>query len=315
MRNRKLLVTAFGTLVGLVAAAFVVRTLLVEWDGTKEALSGASWSWMFLSLILATAAMVAVAWVWADVIAALESRHHNRGDFVARYFVGELGKYLPGGIWTVVGRAELARRIGIRRSVAYGSVALSLITLYLAAAGLATALLPFSLASSNSEGSDLRAIFGIGIVLIGGLVVLHPKTLNYVVGIAERIGKRPINVAIPPGRTMTILVLRYVPAWLGIAASSYAVARALTPEVSMPKVALATLASWIAGFIAVPVPAGGGVREAVFLALCGLPAGIGAAVALISRLLFVVVDAIGAGAGSLMLRRSTTPSPLSTEQF
>lgn len=320
MKNRKRFATAIGMVIGLVAVAFVIRALFSEWDATKDALVGVSWGWLALGVFTATAAMVVIAWVWTDVIEALTQSTDtperlpalSRVNLSARYFVGELGKYLPGGIWTVVGRSELARRGGINRAIAYSSVALSLIALYLAGAGVAAALIPFDLAQQNH---GMRTMVGLGVVILGGVVILHPKTLNLLLQNAERITKRGLNLTIPPGRATGALVLRYVPAWIAIAASSYAVARAITPEASLPKVALATIASWIAGFVAVPVPAGGGVREAVFLALCGLPAGIGAAVALISRLLFVLIDAIGAAAGSFILRRSVATSPLPTEKF
>jgi hypothetical protein len=42
------------------------------------------------------------------------------------------------------------------------------------------------------------------------------------------------------------------------------------------------------------VPAGAGVREATFVALAGLSVGLAATVAVASRLVFVVVDVLGA---------------------
>jgi hypothetical protein len=52
--------------------------------------------------------------------------------------------------------------------------------------------------------------------------------------------------------------------------------------------------SWAAGLVAAPVPAGAGVREATFVALAGLSLGVAATVAVAARLLFIVVDVLGA---------------------
>jgi hypothetical protein len=59
------------------------------------------------------------------------------------------------------------------------------------------------------------------------------------------------------------------------------------------------------GFLAVPVPAGAGVRELVFVALCGLPAAPGAAVALLARASLLLVDAALGAAGLAIAARRT----------
>ena len=53
------------------------------------------------------------------------------------FFVGQLGKYVPGGIWPVVGQAELARRGGTTRGIAYSATAMSMVATFLGAATVA----------------------------------------------------------------------------------------------------------------------------------------------------------------------------------
>ena len=88
---------------------------------------------LVLGLFAASAGMTTIAAGWTDVLDLLGA-HVGRWRVIGWYYVGELGKYLPGGVWPVLGRGELARRGGVGRSVAYASVGLSLATLYLAAA-------------------------------------------------------------------------------------------------------------------------------------------------------------------------------------
>jgi uncharacterized membrane protein YbhN (UPF0104 family) len=279
-----------GAGLGVVAFVLVVRELVSEWPEASDAIAGADPGWLVLAAVLATAAMVWMAAVWADVLAAL-GEERPRSRVVRWYFVGELGKYLPGGVWTVLGRGELARRSGVAATAAYGSVGLSLVMLYLAAALTAAGLVPFGVIG---EVDDPRLVVGLVAVLGGGVVVLHPRTLAAGLALARRLTGRSLVLALPPGPVVALLVLRYLPSWVFVGGSTWAIARALDDDASLSRVALAAVASWIAGFLAVPVPAGGGIREAVFVAAAGLPTGVGAATAIAARLLFVAVDGLGA---------------------
>lgn len=123
--------------------------------------------WLLLALGCAMAAIADVAWGWRHGLQVLGS------DVPARrvlpwFFVGEIAKYVPGGIWSVVGRAELATRGGVDRRRAYASVALSLVAAYLAAMVVAVALLPF--AAGGAAGWYWLCL----LVLPVGVIALHP---------------------------------------------------------------------------------------------------------------------------------------------
>jgi glycosyltransferase 2 family protein len=300
-RRRSVALAIVGAALGIAAGALVVRELVVEWGPARDAITGASLPWLGLAVGLATVSVLIMAITWADVLAALRAPV-ERGRVVRWYFLGELGKYLPGGVWTVLGRGELARRGGVPAAAAYSSVGLSLVALYLGAALAAVALVPFDLAVQRD---DPRVAVGVVAVIAGGVVILHPRVLTVVLAALRRLSGRALVVDLPPGRVIAVLVLRYVPAWIAVGAATWAIARALDPDASLARVMLAAVVSWIAGFLAVPVPAGGGVREAVFLAAAGLPAGVGAATAIAARLLFVAVDAGGALVATIASRSAT----------
>ena len=288
-----------GLLIGALAAAFVVRTLLREREQIGDALTGASVAWLLGGFLLAALGMTAIAITWRRALHLLGA-DLPIGQAVARYYVGEIGKYLPGGIWPILGRGELARRHGARRSAAYGSVALSLVALYLGAMFVVVAGLPALLAGDDGTGP-----VGVVLLLPLGLVCLHPTVLARVVRVAERVTHRHLDLAIPSWRSSVTLVALYVPAWLAIGGATWAVAHALDPTAGLAAVGVAAVLSWVVGFVLVPVPGGVGVREAVFVAASGsLDPGIAAATALAARLLFVTVDALGAALGTLALRRS-----------
>ena len=162
------------------------------------------------------------------------------------YFVGEIGKYVPGGIWPVVGRAELARRGGHPRSAAYASVALSLGALYLADMLLVAALLPLRFLDEGNDALWLLVLLPIGLLL------LHHRPLGWMVELAERAMKRKLTVTIPPWSASLGLVLRYLPAWLLIGTATWCMARAFDPGADWLTIAPAAMFSWVVGFLLVP---------------------------------------------------------------
>jgi hypothetical protein len=286
------LTTAVGLLLGGGATFFVIRELVSEWHEVQVRIDHASWGWLVAGFVLAALGMAVAAAGWRSVFRLLGVQVPLKRA-MGWYFVGELGKYLPGGVWPVLGRGELARRGGVPRTRAYTSVALSLAVLYLAGMFVAAALLPFAI---SGGGFSVWMLFLLA--LPAGLVLLHHTVLERLVALVRRLTKRDLVIEIPTWRNTVAVVVHYLPSWIFIGGGTWAVARALDPHASLPRVMFAAVLSWIAGFLAVPVPAGAGIREAVLLAASGLPGGIAAATAVAARLIFVSVDGLGAALGA-----------------
>jgi glycosyltransferase 2 family protein len=272
--TRQRVVRVVAGVAALAAIALCVAAVADEWPRVSDAVRTASLGWLLAGLGLAAVAMVLIALAWARCIQAVGGEPPDRGTLVAWYFAGELGKYLPGGIWPVVGRGELARRGGLGGSVAYASVVLSLIALY------GAAVLPL------------------------GLLALHPRVVAWWRGLAERLLRRRFTLSVPSFGEVLRLLLGYLPAWAAVAGCSVAVGAALDTGGSPWRLAVASLAAWVAGFAVVPVPAGAGVREVVFVALAGLPAGLGVAVAVTARICFLLVDGLGGAVAAAWLGRA-----------
>jgi uncharacterized membrane protein YbhN (UPF0104 family) len=277
-----------GAAIGLVCVAFVVQRMVSQWSEVRGQVADASWGWVAAALAFAAAGMTWIAGGWRRAM-ALSGPVPRRRRAVAWYYAGEIGKYVPGGVWPVLGRGELARRGGVPRARAYPSVALSLAALYLAALAVAAVLVPLDLAKQSESPAALALLA----LLPAGLAALHPRVLTWARGHAARLTGRAVDIVVPPWGATVRLVVSYVPAWLFIWAATWCTARALVPDPPVLRTGIATTLSWTAGFAAVPVPAGAGVREAVFVATSGLPAGLGATVAVGSRLAFLVVDVAG----------------------
>ncbi|MCP4435890.1 MAG: flippase-like domain-containing protein [Actinomycetia bacterium] len=296
-------VRVVGVALGVTAIAFLVATLVREWPEVSNALAGASPGGVFVAWLVAFAAMWGLAVLWSGTLHAYGAAP-RMVDVSAWYFAGEMGKYLPGGIWPVVGRGELASRSGVTRSVAYGTTMLSLALMVLGGMLLCAVLAPFSL-----SGDDFPAALWLAYLALPlGLALLHPAVLGRVFDLLRRTTRGRVDLEPASWGRMVGLAAASVPSWLLVGLSSWLVARSLGYEAGLARTMLAATLAWVVGFAAVPVPAGAGIREIVFVATAGLGTTEATVVATVARFLFVLVDAVGglAGLGWVRAKRILT---------
>ena len=294
----KRILRALGIVIGLLGVVFVSRELIRNWGEVSRAVRGADPLLLLAAVLVAMVSMGSIGLGWRRCLAVLGVRRPLL-DVLRSYFVGQLGKYIPGGIWPVVGRAEMARRDGVGGAAAYGSTVLSMGVTYLAAALVALSAL--LMGAGDLGGLSWWPALGL---LVAGLIALHPTVAQSVLRIVRRLSGRELDLVVPSWRTSVLLLFIHIPAWLGIGWSTWLVAAAVDPGApDFRNLVYATSLAWLIGFIAVGVPGGIGVREAVFLAAATSLSspGIAAAVTVVARVLFIVVDLAGAGLTTLAL--------------
>ena len=283
------LVPIVGALVAVAALAFCVRALADAWPEVRHSIAHASPDELLGALACSAAAMTVLGFLWwrclhvfgvsANVVAA-----------VAWHFGGELGKYVPGGVWSVLGRGELARREGgIPRSTGYATTLISYACMSVAAAMVCGILAPIAAV----RGAGLGAAWALLAFVPLGVAVVRPAVVSRVFALASRATRRRLDLRTPRWSAMLGLIGSAIPAWLLLGGAAVLVTDALGFDQEPARVAFAAVAAWLIGFLAVPVPAGAGVREVVFVLLSGLDSGPASAVAAITRVLLLLVDGVG----------------------
>ncbi|MCB0962055.1 MAG: flippase-like domain-containing protein, partial [Acidimicrobiales bacterium] len=184
-------ITVVGLVLGGLAVAFVVRRLVADWPEVSDQIGDAEVGWLVLGGACAIAGMTSIGWGWRHVMRALGSDPPMLRT-IAWYYVGELGKYLPGGVWPVLGRGEIARRNEVPKARAYTSVALSLGMLYLAAMFVSAAFLPFALTSGSGFSPWMLTLLALPV----GVVLLHHEVLEWLIGVASKATKRTIGIEV-----------------------------------------------------------------------------------------------------------------------
>ncbi|MCL2781243.1 MAG: flippase-like domain-containing protein [Actinomycetia bacterium] len=302
-QTRKRYAAASATLGAVLAAAglyFVVSKIVRGWSDYGDTIRHARWGWIVLGLLLAFLGMATLGQVWRSVLASLGARVSRRNIFIW-YQLGNLGKYVPGGIFQVLGRGELATRGGVTRSVAYNSVALSMGATYVCGALVSAVLLPFALL----EHGSIRSSWWVFLIIPLGLACLRPGLLDRVFRLAEKAFGGSEDRQVPSWTQSVRLVSLHTPGWLLNGLACYVVTLTFDPSPRFFTIVFAGIVSWVAGFVVIFAPSGLGVREAMFVAItqASLGGSTAATVAIISRLVFVAGDALGATIAAMLRLR------------
>src|SRR4029078_7484139 len=88
-----------------------------------------------------------------------------------------------------------------------------------------------------------------------GLVLLHHDLLEWLLERLREATKRAVTLEGPRWGDTVQVVVRYLPAWVCVGLSTWMVARALTPDPSIPQVMFAAVLSGVAGVLGVRLPA------------------------------------------------------------
>jgi uncharacterized membrane protein YbhN (UPF0104 family) len=287
---------AFGALL-VALAGWAVGS---EWHDVRAALAKLDGRWLLLA-VLATILNVALAgMVWRTVLADLGSR--LRLPVAARiFFVGQLGKYLPGSVWPVVMQTELGRDHHVpRRRTATATMVSLLLSV---ASALLVTLLALPLAPLA-----LPKGFGWAVLLVAPLaILLHPSVLNRLVDLGLRLMGRERLEERTSLRGTLLATVWAIGSWTGAGLQVWALSVPLGAPADLRTAALMIggySLAWAVGFVVIIAPAGAGAREVALAAVLApvLDRGAVVVVVLLSRVLFTLVDLGAAGVGLVASR-------------
>lgn len=289
--NRARLLNLVGVAIGVAGLVFVGVRIVRDRDEIADALDEAQFGWLVVAFVsgLAAMALIGINWLWIMRAAGADAPR-RRG--MSWYFVGQLGKYVPGGIWPIVGQAELAHRGATPRTVAYSSTAVSMAATFLGAAVVASVTGLWALEDDRWIPAVLGAALVVGFVLYCRAPVR--ATLERLV---TRLTKR--SMRLPAPIWVTEVIARHLPVWVLFSGMSIGTVAALGEALDttlVVRLIAVTCLSWMAGFVIIGLPGGIGVRETIFISLMTAPLGapLAVSVAVVSRVVSVAVDLAGA---------------------
>ena len=199
------------------------------------------------------------------------------------FFYSELGKYLPGKIWTFAGRMYFCQKIGIPNSKTFVSMVLEL------ALTIISGILIFliSLLFSSRFRMDINPFL---LVIVGVLILtnIHPKILVRIINFFLRLLKKePIRIDLNFSQIL-IMTAYYCIIWFCFGIAFYFLINSVT-FITPSKIPILTGSFAISntiGVMALFAPAGLGVREGILAVLLNnfFPISLAILLSLLSRI-------------------------------
>lgn len=254
--------------------------LRARWAGVRDELATLDAVWLTVAGICGLAGVGASAGIWHHMLGGVGARLPLRPS-LRIFFVGQVGKYLPGAVWPAVTQAALAREHGIapRASVSAATlflwVHLTTGCVVAVTALVATGLLP------------APALAAVPVLV----VLLVPAVLGWSLQTLLRLLRRRPLTDVPGRRAVAWAVVWAAVMWSLYGAHLHALTAAVGDATAPVMASGVFAASWVIGFVLLIAPAGVGPREAAIVALLPLGAAPALLVALVSRLALTIADA------------------------
>lgn len=297
--------TWLGPLLLLGAALYFRFSLLPVWKPRlaafwREAGDSRNWTYIALSVLFLALGYYFAPLAWQRILRALKTPGVDRGSLRRNWFVTQMGSYIPGRLWMVLGRIAFLNRNGTGSVKAATAMVLENIYL-LAALGLLTLLaLPFISASSLPAGLTaalwISAALGVLMLLAPGIQRLFARKL------ARRLETTVEDLPHISHRHQAQFIGSHVLSWSLRGLGLYFWFRGFGVPQSEPAHSLLILciiaspASWLASLLMVFIPGGIGVRESLqaLMVASFVPGGmvVATTVALGQRLVLILVEGV-----------------------
>ncbi len=282
----------------------VVAVLAVYWVYSRREEVGSALrrvnAWSVLgALVLASIGAWSGVPAWRELLASLGSRLRLR-DAQRVFLMGQLGKYIPGGVWTVLAQASMAHELRVPRARSGTASLMAILLAIVTAFGLGAVLLLIS-------GRDVLGKYGWALLLVVPvLALLQPDVMVLVGRLASRVTGRNVRLERIPERTLLSaaawLAAGQVVNGLQVLLLAGPIAGKYPPALLM--IGLFSFAS-AAGLLVPIAPAGVGIREVilVFGLMRFMDNGSALLVVLMSRLVVTIADFGLAAMGAAIGRR------------
>lgn len=298
----------------VLAVGLSVYAVATRWDQVVVDVHRIGWVRVLVCVPAMLGGLVCGMLSWRAVLAGLGSPL-ARKDAARIYFVGQLGKYVPGSVWPVLAQMELGRDHQIPRRRSAGALFIAVVL------SLTTGLIVAGLTVPFVTGHRHPALWW----LLALVPLLSPLLVSRVLlGCLRRLPVVDLGSALPaamPGRAMGAAVAWSTLGWLSYGVHVAVLAGAF-PSGGAASLVVASIGgyplAWAAGMIAFMLPAGAGARDVtIVLALSAVvPTNSAIAAAVVSRAVTTACDlglagtaAVGARSASRRRAADTAPDP------
>jgi len=286
--TKKIIKRILQVLLILVIFYFLARNLYLNWNKIVQYDWNINYYFLTYSFVLFVVGSILIALGWNLILRVLGGKLGYKRALKI-FFITDLAKYVPGKVWTIVGKVYLCKKEGVPIAKTSASVVIQPLIQVIAGILMFLVSLPFW-TKTHHLMNKLYLFFPL---IPLGLVLLHPaimtKLLNF--GLA-RLKQKPIELNIKYRDILLILLL-----WCGLWALTgityyFLIVSLHSFPVSQLPVTIGIFS--IAGVSQFLTPSGIGVLEGVLTVLLGLyfPVPIAILIALLSRVWKTVAELV-----------------------
>ena len=297
MKVKKILYRIAQVIIILVIFYFLGKNLFLNLNKIRNYQWELNYPLLITSFFLFGLVYLYLIRIWLSLLSKLDS-NLSFWKMSKIWFISNLGKYLPGKVWTMVGIIYLLEKEGVPKKKGLTTAIIGQALSVLSALLLSFILLGHSLYerifSENLIVFLLVIFFSIAVFIF----MAYPKFLEMVINFGLRLVKKERISLKLNSRQLILYLLFYTLSWLLFGLAFMFFIKSITPVNWNLYLGItgAFAFSLTLGFLAVFVPGGIGVREGVLVILLSLyfPLPVATLLTIFSRLLLSLVEVGGA---------------------
>lgn len=284
-----------------------------DWATIKDALAKAQYRYIVASLAIFSLRSLFNVKGWQLILRDLEERL-SFYKCMSIYYYSQIGRYIPGKIWMIVGRIYLSEKEGISKMKTGYSLYIELTTCIIAS------FIVSYIAIQQYFYEFLKSPYWVigGIIIL--CVILQPRVLEKSINLGFKVFRmeKKINITFS-FYTILKFVAFYIIGWLISGLGLYFLVSSLF-KIENPNIFVFSgfiAASWFIGLISIFSPGGLGVREGILVYFLShlMPIPIAATISIFSRFLFTLIEFGFVGISYLFLNSSVTRKKMAVADY
>lgn len=298
MDTKKIIIRILQIAVILVIFYFLFKGLISNWNQVREY----KWEFNYFLLGISFVLIILLYMLWVEIWRMILKKSGYILSFKKIFkiwFVSNLGRYLPGKVWSFLGMMYLLEKEGVPKSKGFSLAILAQALSVLS--GLLVALLFLRyppVADYQRFFTESPVMTFIILLLIVGIVTLvfYPKLLEGIINLALRVFKKErIALDFKP-QNMLFYLLLYSGSWFLFGFIFWVFIKSITPVSFDIYLSLtgAFAGSFTLGFLAFFAPGGIGVREGILVVLLSnfFPVPVATFISLLSRVWITLAETL-----------------------
>ncbi len=264
---------------------FILRILVSDIDSVSEDLHKIGFINIVFSSGLYLFYFYSRAFSWGYFLDSVKKTNVSKEEKLYTWFLGESTRYIPGNIWSFVGRFYLTSKRGIPKIQVAISITIEIVSMVFVAFVIS---IPELLKNfERLQISGMKLLFPLLFILLISICIWILLRMD------KYFEKSKINIKniIKDGNFKRGILFQFY-AWIFFGLAAYVLIRPISPNLNIFTIISLSVLSWLLGYLSLLTPMGLGVREGIWTILLStliLPTHAGLIV-ILSRIILILCE-------------------------